>query len=72
LALSPAARSAAPAGCYPPSCPTAADTEDLAALIAAGCGDVPLVQLRYRCAHCRSGRTDFVVVSKDSAAVMPW
>jgi hypothetical protein len=34
---------------------------DLAALIAAGRGDVPLVRIRWRCGNCRSRPTDFVV-----------
>jgi hypothetical protein len=43
---------------------------DLAALIAAGRGDV-LVQLRWRCASCGSRLTDSVVMAKDSG-VVPW
>lgn len=42
---------------------------DLKALIAAGRGDLPLKDLRFRCTSCRSGMTDFVVLSKDSAVV---
>ena len=33
----------------------------LPALIASGRGDVPLVQLRWRCARCRSGSRDTVM-----------
>jgi hypothetical protein len=44
---------------------------DLQALVDAGRGDVPLVQLRWRCAECRSARIDMVCMSKDSA-VVPW
>jgi hypothetical protein len=44
---------------------------DLSALIDAGCGDVPLVELRWRCSECRSARIDMVCMSKDSA-VVPW
>jgi hypothetical protein len=43
---------------------------DLLALIDAGCGDTPLSGLRFRCAECGSGLTDFVVMSKDSAVVV--
>ena len=39
---------------------------DLAALVESGRGDVPLVQLRWRCANCRSRLTDFVVTTKDT------
>ena len=31
------------------------------ALIRNGKGDIPLVQLKWQCANCRSGLTDFVV-----------
>ena len=34
---------------------------DLDALIRSGKGDVPLVRLKWQCARCRSGTTDFVV-----------
>ena len=34
---------------------------DLDALIRSGKGDIPLVQLKWQCANCRSGLTDFVV-----------
>jgi hypothetical protein len=44
---------------------------DLDALVAAGRGDVPLVQLRWRCSWCHGTRIDAVVMSKDSA-VLPW
>jgi hypothetical protein len=33
----------------------------LDALIRAGRGDIPLVRLKWQCARCRSGMTDFVV-----------
>jgi hypothetical protein len=42
------------------SCRHAKDA-DLAALISAGRGDVPLVQARWRCGHCGSRLTEFVV-----------
>jgi hypothetical protein len=35
---------------------------DLAALIVAGRGDVPLVQMKWRCGNCRSRLTEFIVV----------
>jgi hypothetical protein len=38
-----------------------AKAADLAALITAGRGDVPLVRIRWRCGNCRSRLTDFVV-----------
>jgi hypothetical protein len=44
---------------------------DLDALVAAGRGDVPLVQLRWRCSWCHSTRIDAVVMAKDST-VVPW
>ena len=34
---------------------------DLEALIRNGKGDIPLVRLKWQCANCRSGMTDFVV-----------
>jgi hypothetical protein len=34
---------------------------DLARLIVAGMGDVPLIHLRLRCSNCRSRRCDAVV-----------
>jgi hypothetical protein len=52
------------------ACPRRHDA-DLEALISAGHGDVPLVQLRFRCSECHSARIDAVVMSKDSA-VVPW
>ena len=33
---------------------------DLDALIRSGKGDIPLVRLKWQCANCRSGMTDFV------------
>jgi hypothetical protein len=38
---------------------------DLEGLIAGGRGDVPLVELRWRCSNCRSQRVDFVVKSRE-------
>jgi hypothetical protein len=38
----------------------------------AGRGDVPLVELRWRCSQCRSLRVDFVCTSRDALRVMPW
>ena len=40
---------------------------DLAGLIAAGRGDVPLVQLRWRCASCGSRRIDMMCTSHTRA-----
>ena len=37
---------------------------DLQALVDAGRGDVPLIQLRFRCSNCGSQLTDFVVTSR--------
>jgi hypothetical protein len=42
---------------------------DLVRLIAAGRGDTPLVQLRWRCANCGSRRIDMVCTSH--AGVVP-
>jgi hypothetical protein len=52
------------------SCRHQADA-DLEALVTAGRGDVPLVQLRFRCTRCRSRLTDSVAMAKDSG-VVPW
>ena len=38
---------------------------DLRALVDAGRGDVPLVELRFRCSNCASTLTDFVVTSTE-------
>ena len=43
---------------------------DLAALIDAGRGDVPLIQLRWRCSQCRSARIDMICTSH--ARVLLW
>ena len=43
---------------------------DLQRLVDCGKGDVPLVQLKFRCSHCRSRRTDWVVASRHQ--VRPW
>jgi hypothetical protein len=43
---------------------------DLEALIAAGRGDTPLLELRFRCTACRSRLTDFVVTARDTPK--PW
>jgi hypothetical protein len=42
---------------------------DLQALVGAGRGDVPLVELRWRCGECHSARIDMVCLSKDSSVV---
>jgi hypothetical protein len=34
---------------------------DLAALIAAGCGEMPLVQMKWRSGNCGSRLTEFIV-----------
>jgi hypothetical protein len=44
---------------------------DLQALVDAGHGDTPLVQLRWRCSECHSARIDMVCMSKGST-VVPW
>jgi hypothetical protein len=60
----PTARTMAPTGfrihVWCKACRHSVDA-DLDALIRAGKGDIPLVQLRWQCARCRSGMTDFVV-----------
>jgi hypothetical protein len=43
---------------------------DLSGLIAAGRGDTPLGQLRWRCAACGSRRIDMVCTSR--ARVVSW
>jgi hypothetical protein len=43
---------------------------DLQSLIDGGRGDVPLVQLPWRCARCKSDRIDMVCTSH--ARVLPW
>src|SRR5271165_2715699 len=35
-----------------------------------GRGDVPLIELRFRCSQCGTDRTDFVVTSRDNPR--PW
>jgi hypothetical protein len=42
------------------------------ARIDAGGGDVPLVDLRFRCSNCRSKLTDFVCTSRSGALVTSW
>jgi hypothetical protein len=37
---------------------------DLEALVADGRGDMPLIELRWRCSNCRSRLVDFVVTSR--------
>jgi len=39
---------------------------DLAGLVAAGRGDVPLKDLQFRCANCGSRLTDWVVMANKS------
>jgi hypothetical protein len=60
----PTARTMAPTGfrvhVWCKACRHSLDA-DLDALIGSGKGDVPLVQLKWQCARCRSGLTDFVV-----------
>jgi hypothetical protein len=43
---------------------------DLQALIDAGRGDTPLVELRWRCSQCHTDKVDMVVTSQ--ATVRPW
>ena len=46
---------------------------DLQAIIDAGCGDVPVKDLRFRCTKCGSSRlTDWVVMARDAMRVQPW
>jgi hypothetical protein len=40
------------------------------AIVESGRGDVPLIQLRFRCSQCGTDRTDFVVTSRDNP--QPW
>jgi hypothetical protein len=39
---------------------------DLQALVAAGRGDVPPIQLRFRCSNCSGRLTDWVVTAKNT------
>ena len=57
------ARSLCPREGFCKSCQHRADA-DLQALIDAGHGNVPLTHLRFRCARCATGNTDFVVTAK--------
>jgi hypothetical protein len=45
---------------------------DLRAIVNAGRGDVPVKDLKFRCAKCSSRLTDFVVMSRDALGVQPW
>jgi hypothetical protein len=45
---------------------------DLQAIIDRGRGDVPLKDLKFRCAKCGSRLTDSVVMAKDALGVQPW
>jgi hypothetical protein len=60
----PTARSMAPSGfrvhVWCKACRHSGNA-DLDALIRSGKGDIPLVRLKWQCANCRSGMTDFVV-----------
>jgi hypothetical protein len=51
------------------SCRQQADA-DLQAIVESGRGDVPLTELRFRGSQCGTGRTDFVVTSRDNP--QPW
>ena len=51
------------------SCRHQADA-DLGAIVAAGRGDMPLTELRFRCSRCGTDRTDFVMTSRDNPR--PW
>jgi len=44
---------------------------DLRAIIEAGKGDVPLKDLKFRCAKCGSRMTDAVMTSRDAQRVQP-
>jgi hypothetical protein len=45
---------------------------DLQAIIDGGRGDVPLKDLKFRCAQCGSRLTDHVTMSKGGIGVQPW
>jgi hypothetical protein len=45
---------------------------DLQAIIDAGKGDVPLKDLKFRCAKCGSRSTDAVMMGKDGIGVQSW
>ena len=44
---------------------------DLQRRVDAGRGDVPLIELRWRCANCRSRLTDFVCAGWGAIGVRP-
>ena len=70
----PTARTIAPTGfrvhVWCKACRHSVDA-DLDALIRSGKGDIPLVQLEWQCANCRSGMTDFVVTGAHFGAKEP-
>jgi hypothetical protein len=45
---------------------------DLQAIIDTGHGDLPPIDLHFRCTECGSRMTDSVVVAKDALRVQPW
>jgi hypothetical protein len=47
-------------------------TANLPAIVDSGRGDVPLKDLRFRCAKCGSRMTDHVTMAKDALNVQPW
>jgi hypothetical protein len=47
-------------------------TANLQAIVDSGRGDVPLKDLRFRCAKCGSRLTDHVTMAKDALNVQPW
>ena len=38
----------------------------------AGRGDMPIKDLRFRCAECGSRHTDWVMTARDAIRVQPW
>jgi hypothetical protein len=45
---------------------------DLQAIVDAGRGDVPLIELPFQCTRCGSRMTESVVTSEDAMRVTPW
>jgi len=48
------------------------EAADLQAIVDGGQGDRPLKDLKLRCAHCGSRRTDDVMMAKGGVGVQPW
>jgi hypothetical protein len=47
-------------------------TANLQEIVDSGRGDVPLKDVKFRCAKCGSRRTDSVIMGKGGVCVQPW